>query len=227
MTNLIRSGNNYTVREEVIRDIKEQIVTGELPIDQELEINDLSSEATNSTQLIQEALAIMAREGVLILPSVSTFKIRKITPDETRDLIKTRLWLEKSVVSELAKTIDDQKLSILLKNLKQMQASRKAGDRGLFIKQAFEFHSKMAELAGFKFASDFLENLQYKMRVLGLQSITEEKELNKAKMAAILREHGNIIKALEAHQPKKAERTIVSHLRLTSKRLLPNVRFSE
>lgn len=215
--------DNYQQLKEAIDVIREMISKGELPVDKHINIDELVKHTPYSKELIQECLAILAREGAVDSISESGFRIRKFTVDEIREVIKVRKEIEKNVVQELAKNIDEKKLTVLKNFMTLMRKSKEEGNRGIFIKQAIDFHSKLAELAGFELASNVLQALQYKNRILGLQAISDKEGADMQKMEDDMNENSKIIEAIESGDSNKAGEVMVQHLVLTTKRLLPDL----
>jgi DNA-binding GntR family transcriptional regulator len=203
-----------TQRDMVVDELRELLVTGDYRTGQTLSENELAKRFGTSRTPIREAVAILSHEGLIEqIPQVG-IRVRPADPNEVNELVNVRGAVEKAAADALCERHSVEDLRALEELVRQMAEAEKSRDRVAFLDYDTEFHSKIAELAGFRQAANMLRSIRDRIRILGLDAI----ETN-SNMHDVLAEHRNIIGALETWDSSQVHVAIETHLARTGERL--------
>jgi DNA-binding GntR family transcriptional regulator len=201
-------------RDMVVEQLRELLVSGDYRTGRTLSENELAERFGTSRTPIREAVAILAHEGLIDqIPQVG-IKVRPADRDEVNELVHVRGAVEKAAASELCKKRSLDDIRALEQLVDAMAMAEQVSDRVAFLDHDTEFHSKIAELAGYRQAANMLRSIRDRIRILGLDAIETD-----SNMHDVLTEHRNIVGALETSDPAQAHAAIDAHLARTGDRL--------
>ena len=102
-----------TLSEQIFTIVREQIVSGKLPVEQAIRQDALANELGVSKIPLREALARLEQEGLLISQANRGFFVRAMSADEAEEIFALRLAIEPDAVAAaaLAATDEDQKVA--------------------------------------------------------------------------------------------------------------------
>jgi len=100
-----------TLSEQVFNVVREQIVTGKLPIDQAIRQDALANTLGVSKIPLREALARLEHEGLLVSHANRGYFVRAMSAEEAEEIFALRLSIEPDAVAAaaLAATDEDRK----------------------------------------------------------------------------------------------------------------------
>lgn len=208
-------------RDDVITELRKRIVNGHYVPGQLFSENDLVEdlkELSISRTPVREAFAILAQEGLIEQLPRRGVTVRFIGRAETREILQLRRTLETTVVGQLSKSNQPDRLYELETLLERMDHATAAGDLSSFLELDTEFHCQLARNAGFSTGATMLRSLRDKIRIMGLDSIEQDRDLSGANNA-----HRAIVQAIAANNQDLALRLVQQHLDFTSRRLLGEV----
>lgn len=201
-------------RDMVVEELRELLVTGDYRTGQTLSENELAKRFGTSRTPIREAVAILAYEGLIEqIPQVG-IRVKPADRSEVNELVNVRGAVEKAAADALCERRSVEDLRTLEELVKQMASAEESRDRVAFLDYDTAFHSKIAELAGFRQAANMLRSIRDRIRILGLDAI----ETN-SNMHDVLAEHRNIVGALETWDAPQVHAAIETHLARTGDRL--------
>lgn len=203
-----------TQRDIVIEGLRELLVTGDYRTGETLSENELAKRFGTSRTPIREAVAILAHEGLIEqIPQVG-IRVRPADRSEVNELVNLRGAVEKAAAAALCERRSMADIQALTKLVEAMAVAEQACDKVAFLDADTEFHSKIAELAGLRQAATMLRSIRDRIRILGLDAIETD-----SNMQDVLREHRNIVSALETWDSAQADVAIEAHLARTGERL--------
>lgn len=157
---------------------------------------------------MSDAVARLAAEGLVdVIPQAGTY-VARFSMEEIREGAFLREAIEVAAIELVARTITDEQLVILRRNLVVQAALLADNDFAGFYKLDGEMHELLLSFTGY--------------RKLAAVSDTAWAHVNRARqlvlpvpgrVAATLAEHRAILAALEARDPDAARSAIRSHLR--------------
>lgn len=156
---------------------------------------------------VAEAVARLAAEGLVdVVPQSGTF-VARFSMDEIRESAFLREALELAAVERVARTVTEDQLVQLRRNLRVQEALVADGDFAGFYQMDAQMHELILTFTGFR-------------RLAGLAQ-TSWVHVNRARqlvlpqpgrVQATLTEHQAILAALEAHDPEAARQATRYHL---------------
>jgi len=165
---------------------------------------------------VSEAIALLATEGLVdVVPQAGTF-VSRFSMDEIREGAFLREALELAAVEIVAKTITDAQLVLLRRNLRVQHALAEDEDFDGFYETDAQMHDLIMSFTGFKRLSQLAGSSWIQVnraRHLNLPS--------PGRIQETVREHREIVDAIEARNPKAARRATRRHLRQLIKYLEP------
>lgn len=99
-----------TLSEQIFTIVREQIVSGKLPVEQPIRQDALANELGVSKIPLREALARLEQEGLLVSQANRGFFVRAMSADEAEEIFALRLAIEPEAVAAaaLAATTEEQ-----------------------------------------------------------------------------------------------------------------------
>jgi len=99
-----------TLSEQIFTIVREQIVSGKLPVEQAIRQDALANELGVSKIPLREALARLEQEGLLVSQANRGFFVRAMSADEAEEIFALRLAIEPDAVAAaaIAATEDEQ-----------------------------------------------------------------------------------------------------------------------
>lgn len=169
---------------------------------------EICAELGVSRSPVSDAVARLAAEGLVdVIPQAGTY-VARFSMEEIREGAFLREAIEVAAIELVARTITDEQLVILRRNLVVQAALLADNDFAGFYKLDGEMHELLLSFTGY--------------RKLAAVSDTAWAHVNRARqlvlpvpgrVAATLAEHRAILAALEARDPDAARSAIRSHLR--------------
>lgn len=96
-----------TLSEQIFTIVREQIISGKLPVEQAIRQDALANELGVSKIPLREALARLEQEGLLISQANRGFFVRAMSADEAEEVFALRLAIEPDAVAAAALAATD------------------------------------------------------------------------------------------------------------------------
>ena len=155
---------------------------------------------------VQRALTRLAEEGAVTLEPRQIAQITRPSEQQARQVLEARLLVETEVIRLLGTRPAQTRLSELHALVEHQRACLADGDGAGLIKQAGQFHLKLAELAGNTLLLEFLRGL------LSRASLNIALSRGAVYSAQTCEEHLALITTLEAGDTAHATQLLIDHL---------------
>jgi GntR family transcriptional regulator, rspAB operon transcriptional repressor len=156
---------------------------------------------------VAEAVARLSAEGLVnVVPQAGTF-VARFSMDEIREGAFLREALELAAVEIVARTITEDQLILLRRNLRIQEALMEDGDISGFYQMDARMHELIMSFTNFKRLATLAETAWV--------HVNRARRLNlpaPGRIEATLDEHKAIVDALEAHDPEAARAATRYHL---------------
>ncbi|MCF1709926.1 GntR family transcriptional regulator [Tabrizicola sp. J26] len=157
---------------------------------------------------VSEAVARLAGEGLVeVVPQAGTF-VARFSMQEIREGAFLREALELAAVEMVAKTITDEQIALLKRNLRVQEVLVADGDQAGFYEMDSQMHELILSFTGFRRLAPIAETLWVQ--------VNRARQLvlpRPGRLQATIKEHKAIIAALEAREPYGARAATRTHLR--------------
>lgn len=198
---------NVSIAAQVHDVLMERILDMELPPFRELSEARLASEFGVSRTPVREALARLARRGLVeILPQRGTV----VSPLSEQLIAKSRFIreaLERPLARTAAEKLTPEIAALLKREIALQHTFANLSDDQSFLQSDERFHALIAKAAGFESIWDDVREAKFHMdRVRRMSLLSQER------MFLIAREHEEILARLNAHDVEGADRSIAGHL---------------
>jgi DNA-binding GntR family transcriptional regulator len=192
----------YVALRNVIVSLNVYDQPGEVRLDERQLAQDLGVSRTP----VREAMAQLEREGfVRSVPRRGIFVVRK-TKLEVIELITAWAALE-SMAARLITTIaSDEEIATLRKMFTKFENGELHARLDEYSEVNIEFHQAIIRMSRNRVLMDLAANLFTHMRMIRRQTIGEDDRADRS-----IRDHMNIIQALEARDTKRAEELVRAH----------------
>lgn len=168
---------------------------------------EICAELGVSRSPVAEAVARLAAEGLVnVVPQAGTF-VARFSMEEIREGAFLREALELAAIEIVARTISEEQLVLLRRNLRIQQALMEDGDIAGFYQMDAKMHELILSFTNYK-----------RLAVLADTAwvhVNRARQLNlpaPGRIEATLAEHKAIVAALEAHDPVAARTATQHHL---------------
>lgn len=205
-----------TTQDKVYKQIKKAILFGGITSDEIFTEVQLAETLNTSRTPVRAAIQDLVKEGLLVSIPRKGVTVRKITQEEQDEIFLLRSSIEVQVVKRLTEVItSSEQLEILKLLVEQQQEAIQNDDAVSFIELDHEFHLSLTRLANFRIIEEVLHNLHNLTQLMGLKAVRKQ-----GRMKNVIKEHREIIQALEARNADLAAAVILTHLDNTKDTLI-------
>jgi DNA-binding GntR family transcriptional regulator len=176
------------------------------PEEVRLDERQLASDLGISRTPVREAMAQLEREGfVRSVPRRGIYVVRK-TRAEVIELITAWAALESMAARLITQNASDQEIAELRKMFARFENGELHARLDEYSEVNIEFHQTIIRMSRNRVLIDLAENLFTHMRMIRRKTIGEDD-----RAARSIRDHMNIIQALEARDTERAEDLVRNH----------------
>lgn len=193
--------------------MREDIVSGALPAGIPLKTIELSKRYGVSTNPVREALHQLSGEGFVVLSRNRSAQVRSLDESFVRNIFDIRTLIEPYLIRvfvEQAREEDVERARMVQHQLEQSQ-----GDQ-------VEWDSLDEEFHGIMYRRHFNGEARAIRQRHGevVRALARRYPISPARRAAVLRDHWDIIEAVEAHDADRAAQIVERHARGAERHLL-------
>lgn len=157
---------------------------------------------------VREALIEFQKDGLIEIQPQRGFRLRALTAADREEIFLLRTAIERVVIRALAQRRTTDDVVVLRQILDRQRAA--ADDPARFIDLDEEFHLTMTRMVAMERAFHFLLSLRGVLWLLGTEALQVPHRTEK-----ILAEHRAIIDAIDAGDPRAAEKAMSAHIEET------------
>jgi DNA-binding GntR family transcriptional regulator len=194
-----------SLRERIVRRLRDAIITGDFPATARLREPELASRLGVSRTPLREAIRQLAAEGLVnTVPRVGTF-VSEVHPQDVENTYAIRAVLEGLAARQAAEHLDPAKAAQLREILAELE--RKRADYRVYHEAAGRFHEVIFALSGNERLQAMYQSLTHQVarfRSLSL-AVPQRPELS-------FREHRRIATAILHGRGKEAEHLMRVHI---------------
>lgn len=202
------SSYNGTLSSRVYLSLKDAIVSLAYRPGQIMRKRDICEQLGISRSPVSEAVTRLAADGLVdVVPQAGTF-VARFSKDEIREGAFLREALELAAVEHVAKTITDDQVKLLKRNLRVQQAHVEDLDVQGFYELDTEMHNLILGFTNYRRLAAMAET--------SWLQVNRARQLvlpNPRRVADTLAEHQAIVAALEDRDPEAARQATKTHLR--------------
>jgi DNA-binding GntR family transcriptional regulator len=178
----------------------------EKPGDVRLDERQLASDLGISRTPVREAMAQLEREGfVRSVPRRGIYVVRK-TKQDVIELITAWAALESMAARLITQNAADEEIATLRSMFAKFENGELHARLDEYSEVNIEFHQSIIRMSRNRVLIDLAENLFTHMRMIRRKTIGEEDRADRS-----IRDHLNIIQALEARDTERAEDLVRNH----------------
>jgi len=178
----------------------------EKPGEVRLDERQLASDLGISRTPVREAMAQLEREGfVRSVPRRGIYVVRK-TKQEVIELITAWAALESMAARLITQNATDEEIATLRKMFAKFENGELHARLDEYSEVNIEFHQSIIRMSRNRVLIDLAENLFTHMRMIRRKTIGEEDRADRS-----IRDHMNIIRAIEARDTGRAEDLVRNH----------------
>jgi DNA-binding GntR family transcriptional regulator len=203
----IRLDRSRHVAPQVFERLREMILSLELAPGTVLSRAELAGRFGISQTPVRDALMRLGQEGLVDIFAQHATVVSRINLGSARQAHFLRRSIELEVVHDLAAAGDPALVARLRASVARQKAARSADDPGEFVTADQDFHRQMYEAAGVPELWDLVRRLSGhidRLRRLHLPA--------PGKTLAIVRDHGEIVDAIERRDPGATQAALRRHL---------------
>lgn len=196
-----------SLAQKVYMSLKQSILSLTFRPGEIMQKSEICAELGVSRSPVAEAVARLSAEGLVnVVPQAGTF-VSRFSMDEIREGAFLREALELAAVEIVARTITEDQLVLLRRNLRIQEALMEDGDISGFYQMDARMHELIMSFTNFKRLATLAETAWV--------HVNRARRLNlpaPGRIEATLDEHRAIVDALEAHDPEAARAATRYHL---------------
>jgi DNA-binding GntR family transcriptional regulator len=202
-------GTAGTTADAVYRALRHGILRGDLAPGERLRSDALANELRVSRTPVREALRKLEAEG-LVAPSGSGLIVRALSEQDLTELFYVREALEGMAARLAAENATPSEIADIKELLEDMESVRRRGDVDALRGLTGEFHQMVCRASHNDRLLQFLKTLLDQVRQIRTSTLYGE-----GRPAEALKEHRNLLRAIEARDGDRAEQLARAHRRKT------------
>jgi DNA-binding GntR family transcriptional regulator len=212
----------YTLSDLAYEAIRDAIISGNFEPGEQLKQLPLADELEVSQRTVREALSRLVSEGLVIQKPYKGFMVVNISPTEQTEIYMIRAALEGMAIESAAKLISLEDLEKMRELLPFTASGREEESLADIRESNREFHMIPVIATGQSILIRILEQiwditLTYYMRG------GESEEGRFLSLADDLKDHNEILEALEARDGQRARSSMVNHIENNLKSLITRI----
>ncbi|MGP2437730.1 GntR family transcriptional regulator [Streptomyces sp. JW3] len=192
------------VRERVLAGLRQDIIAGRLRPGDRLVERELAERFGVSRVPVREAIRALVTEGFVLFETPRRTVVRRLTPDDVRELFELREALEVYAAGLAATRATPAALAELAELLRAAARATGAGDAEAITDVNTRFHDGILALAGNGLLVSVMEPVDGRLRWLTRQN--EE-------WPQLLTEHRELYEAIASGDPERARAQALRHVR--------------
>lgn len=202
-----RRATSVQTSEWVYGELREDIVSGLLPPNTRLVELQVAARFNVSRTPVREALKQLVAEGLVMVDPTRGLVVRDVGPVEVDEIYAIREVLDGLAARLAAQRITQWDLTKLHLLMEMMQESVRARRYDATVQANIKFHEVLYEAAGNRRLSLQARGLRDFIRRFSSKAFTDP-----VRDEEVLREHEELVKALEARDPDRAESAARHHM---------------
>lgn len=201
--------------ERVYAELRERLTRGDFPIGTRLIEQQLAEEFRTSRTPVREALRRLEGDGHLSRDAGGGLRPRVPSVRSMRELYDVRISLEDLVVRRSATSGDRGLLEALQQDWQALHAANQRGalaEGAAFVHRDEAFHERIAEASGNHVATEFLRDINARIRVLRIHDFAREDRITET-----IAEHLEIVRAVLGGDPDEAASFMRGHVQRSAR----------
>jgi DNA-binding GntR family transcriptional regulator len=190
--------------QDVAERLREKIFSRQLEPGAWIDELKLAGEWGISRTPLREALKVLAVEGLVTMKVRRGAYVTEMSRDDVGQVYRLLALLESDAAGEVAATASDEQIAEL--RALHQRLEKQTRQRDAFFATNEAFHFKALEIAGNRWRTQIVTDLRKVMKLNRHHSL-----LKQGRIAESLVEHRALMKALEAHDAKRATRLMHEH----------------
>ncbi|WP_373299831.1 GntR family transcriptional regulator [Amycolatopsis acidiphila] len=193
------------VRQRVVDELRERIVTGRLKPGERLVERDLAEDLGVSRLPVREAIRALESEGFLETPSPRRVVVRQLSRADVEELFDVREALEVLACGLAAERAGEAGLARLAECLRDAGRATESGQGPRIAAANNRFHNEILAVAGHRLVSTLMQPLGGRLAWLTGQNEHWED---------LLAEHRRLYEAIATGDPDQAKACALEHVRV-------------
>jgi DNA-binding GntR family transcriptional regulator len=198
-----------TLREWAYAQLREMIVSGQLPPGADIHEGQLCAQLGISKSPLREALRELAQEGLVVAASQRGSYVSTFSPEDIAEIYSLRSYVEALEVRLAAERATADDIRRLRANVAAMEECARRADARGFVERDAEFHLLLARMAGHRRLLRVQEGLQTDLLRLMMHHLAHAPGVAEAEATTM---HRAIVDAVERASPDAAERLMREHI---------------
>lgn len=211
-----------TTTDRVFAQLRELIVSGELPAGSQHSIYRLAEQLDVSRTPVREAVVRLTDLGLVAVERNRGIRIRGVTAADVREVFELRLLLEVPAAARAARLGGDALLAALHANVASMQAHAAAIRESEFTVVDREFHGLVASAMANPRLEAEVARLRDSIQARGVSTFGRSRPLTE-----VAAEHAPVAAAIARREPERAAALMAGHLERTGTLLMRQVAAGE
>jgi len=204
---LLAGQNQSTLRERLVADVRASIIAGHMAPGEVYSAPVIATRYEVSVTPVREALLDLVKEGLLAPVRNKGFRVVQPSESDLDEIAQVRDLLEPAAVAQVARSATREQLVQLRALASEITKYAKQGSIAEYLQADRSFHLAVIEATGNLRLLEIIAQLRSQARLFGLQKIVEAGQLE-----ASSHDHDDLLAAIEAHDPDRAEAIMRAHL---------------
>jgi DNA-binding GntR family transcriptional regulator len=214
---VVKQIKKSTLKDQISQQIKDLILTNQMQPGEQIIIDKLAEELGVSHTPVREALAMLERDGLVELSSYQNPRVATVTVKDVRDVYEMRIMAESWAVERAAVNLADDEIDHIEHLLEEARKEAEKHNYVPHLKVDLLLHETILQSS----QNDLFWTMAQRIheRSIHVRSLVEARGTNRD-IQGIIDEHYLIVRALRAHDPAQARKSMIAHLEAGYQRTL-------
>lgn len=203
----IRQVSRVTQKEQVYRQLREALMSGQFKPGQKLTIRGLSDALGASQMPVREALHRLSAENAFEETKTSRIRIRSMNTANLREIRDARVTLEGLLLERAARRMNDEDMAEIRQEYDDLQDAANVGNTQRYLRANFSFHRRIYQAADAELIMAAVENFWLHMGPYFALVAPDHQHLERSMLA-----HSRILEALYEHDEAAARAAVTEDI---------------
>lgn len=212
--------NNQTLKDAVVEQIRDEIITGQLQPGQKLRQEELAAHFGVSAVPVREALRQLEAEGMVSSIPRRGVVVTRLSSEDMRDIYDIRINLEEMATLIAVPLMDQATLDKLNQMVENMDLNLE--QPSVLTKLNHEFHLTIYQASGRKYLHELIEMLRRRTQHYVRSHISDMNSMPKSQ-----EQHRMILEACQSGDAHEAAACMRRHIERVGQELVTHIQASE
>ena len=199
--------NYKTLRQEVVDEIRQRILTGDFQAGERIKENEMAQQLGVSRGPVREALRQLEQEGLVVMIPRRGAQVANITEKDLNDVLEVRIALENVAIEKACARMTEEEMRRLWLAAKEFEHTIAEGNLVKLAEADVAFHEVIYQASDNKRLIQVLNNMREQIYRYRVEYLKEGETRD-----VLVKEHEELTKAIRERDVERAKQFSFQHI---------------